>query len=456
MSGTNRANAGNIKVSSDSTTLVGPDGKAVAPLDFVRGEIERLEDEVGGEIRVLDEKVGDHGEQALEMRRHLDNQAADIARIREHIERLDAQYSKTGQERLYRQVANNRAADPRAIKLARTMVDLYSKEKTGKPCLGDGEGSDGYQWAMTEGHKRAQTEGSLSEGGALVDDEQANYITELEESYGLYSRFLARVPMTKNEMKMPTLTGRPTVYFPDEGFGPEQTLITDQVTLSQAAFAQPKLTATRFMMVNDFTLEVLEDSVPMIAGYFADLAAVAFAKAGDEQAFTSQAGVTGPFDGLLFKTGVQEFQMAAGKDAYADMDYDDFLSLMNAVDPFALSGSRFIFSTSLAHHFRAIKDTTDMPLWASMSQGNPNQLFGYPLERLEVMPRLSDGTQNNKAFGLFGNFRFHAWGDRTGLRIDFSNAPGFKSGRDSVRFIKRQAFQLLIGSAIGRIKTANA
>lgn len=477
MSGTNTANAGHVKINSSETLVRNQSGEAKDPVTLILDEQAKLRDQVTSSIDELRRSVADtqgridgvtdNIQQAIA---DLEGQRDQVDRLTAHARTLDAEYSRTGRERLWRSPASGKVKDERAEKFARSVIDNYHFAINKRAYFNDGQGSDEFRWSMTEGHKRAQNEGTLSEGGALVDDEQASYITELEEQYGLFMRILKRIEMRKNEMKMPTLTQRPIVYYPDEGLAPGQTsnAYTDAITHSQIALAQPKLTATRFMAVSDFTIEVVEDSVPAIAGYVGDVYALAFAKAGDVQAFTNSISASGgPFDGLLYKSGIQEYILggssSSGSTTYASTGYSDLLNVIDTVDPFALDarlqngiGAAWIMSTSLKLHCRNIKDSENRPLWTEMAQGDPNMLFGYPIFTLEVMPTLADGTQNNKPFMLFGNFQFHAWGDRMGLRIDFSDQPMFKQGMHSARFWKRQAFQLLIGDAIARVKTANS
>lgn len=473
MSGTNKANAGHVQSNSSETLVRTQSGDAKDPVTLILDEQAKLRDAVTSNIDELRRSVSDAQGRIDGITDNIQQTLADLEAQRDQVDRLtaharslDAEYSRTGRERLWRSPANGKVKDERAEKFARSVIDNYHFAINKRAYFNDGHGSDEFRWSMTEGLKRAQNEGTLSEGGALVDDEQASYITELEEQYGLFMRMLKRIEMRKNEMKMPTLTQRPIVYYPDEGLAPGQTSdpYADAITHSQIALAQPKLTATRFMAVSDFTIELVEDSVPAIAGYVGDVYALAFAKAGDVQAFTnSTAASGGPFDGLLYKAGVQEYVLGSGKTLYSHIDYSDLLNVIDTVDPFALDarlqngmGAAWIMSTSLKLHCRNIKDSENRPLWADMAQGDPNSLFGYPIFTLEVMPTLADGTQNNKPFMLFGNYQFHAWGDRMGLRIDFSDQPMFKQGMHSARFWKRQAFQLLIGSAIARVKTANA
>lgn len=343
-----------------------------------------------------------------------------------------------------RKPVGQKTYDPMA---GRATADVAVRDEFARWCLDIASFRiDGAARGFSESFKRTQSEGSTSGGGYLVHPEQAQFVTQLIEKYGAARRLCRAFPMQKNEMRVPTLVTRPTVYWPGESTAPNQ---------SAVAFGRPAITAKKLVAIDSMSLEVDEDAVPMLRDFIPDVFAIAVAKEEDKQAFVGDTGNSDPFDGLLKISGVQELVLANGQDTYAEITYDDLISTMNTVSAHALlnANCKWLMSTSMALALRKVKDSQNRPLWGDMSQGDPNTLFGFPIVRSEVMPATSDVSQADKPFLLFGDFSFHAMGIRNDLAVDFSRDVEFKEAAIVMRVMERIGFQLLIGTAIARVKT---
>jgi HK97 family phage major capsid protein len=84
--------------------------------------------------------------------------------------------------------------------------------------------------------------------------------------------------------------------------------------------------------------------------------------------------------------------------------YDDFIDLIDSIDPAYLEGGnvRFMMSQTARKSIRKLKDTQNRPLWEpSLQVGVPDQFLGYPLALNNYMPV---PAANAKSI-LFGDFR---------------------------------------------------
>jgi len=314
-----------------------------------------------------------------------------------------------------------------------------------------------------EGWTRQQQTGVSADGGYLVYPEYLEMLTQLEETYGVSQRLFRIVRMGKNVMNLPVLDTRPTAQWVDEGVGPGESGPLTAVggptsgTLTEAnqktTFVRPALTTKRLMLLDTISGDVDEDSAPSLGDILPDIVALSFAKEKDRVAFNGRAAAQGgsdPFSGLLWHPDVQVLTLSGT--AFSGLSYDNLVDCIDTPSPFALGNARWLYSTSLSLLIRKIKDSQDRPLWQEMAMGDPNTLFGFPIERSEVMPTVAD-TAAATGFVAFGDFRFFAMGIRNDFQLDFSREADFRRGNVVMRAQQRVAFVPLIGNAMARIVT---
>lgn len=302
----------------------------------------------------------------------------------------------------------------------------------------------------SEHFKRAQTVGTADQGGYLVAPEQFAGVHELAERYGLARQVLSTFEINSSEFRIPTLTGRPTVYFPNEGAAPG--------SQSQVTFGRPTITPKYMVAFDRFTMQLDKYTAGFIGSFLTKVFMVAVTQKEDFLAFRGKAaaeGGTDPFSGLLFIPGVTEYTMPGGSTEYKNMGYDDICDLMDTPNPHIFTEDPiFVWSNSINIVVRKIKGTDGQPLAAQMVAGNPPRLFDSAVRRSEVMPRQSDSSQSGTPFGLFGDLKNHAMGISKEMAVDFSPHDDFTAGNVTMRVTEWLGYQLLIGDGIARILTA--
>lgn len=421
-----KANAGHVKVQRGNM----PGGQE--PLHYITEKLEQFIEENESNREELLRSTTEVTAEVKQLSESLAHQAEELLRLKNWCDEQDR--VKPVGHKLYTPMDGAKPLkDPRRHDFAMFCLDGITFRLSGEAKF------------QSEAWKRAQTINTVAEGGYLVHPEQQEMITQLVERYGAARRLLRIIPMNKNEMRVPTLVGRPQVYWPDEGQAPGSE--------SAVTFGRPAITAKRMMAVDTLSIEVEQDSAPMLSDFIPDVFAVAVSKEEDKQAFTADAPAD-PFDGLLNIAGVQELTLGSGQTTYASITYDDIIDVINKVSAHALGNCSFLMSTSLVLALRKLKDSENRPLWTEMVQGDPNRIFGFPLVRSEVMPTTSVVSQAGTPFMLFGDFTFHAMGTRMDLTVDFSREADFKKGNIVMRLMQRVGYQLLLGEAIARVKTA--
>lgn len=315
-------------------------------------------------------------------------------------------------------------------------------------------------------YSRIQTEyGELNnagntEGGYLVNEQYLPSILRVIENYGVVRRLFKRIPMTSNKVRIPTNAAPPTVYW-DTSMS-ERELVGP--TPSGVTFARPEMEAHKLIAIDTMSIEVLEDSIPMIQDFVVDMFMLAMAKEEDRTGLVAPAATAGePFqDGGILKnasvaavTGSAQTYLASLQDDNSTSGgYAKLLALMDAADESTAETGTFVFSNSILNAIRQVKDTTGVPLWGQMVGAAPNTIFGRPFVRSRVMPKQSDGSQNGKAFMIYGDFNYAFMGDRRQISIDVSEHAAFKEFGMVLRVAERIAFKTPLTTPFAVLKAA--
>ncbi len=287
------------------------------------------------------------------------------------------------------------------------------------------------------------SEGTDSEGGYLVPPEFRAVLLRLVEVYGIIRPQCTVVPMSREEMNIPSLSSGVTVYWPGEGAAINQ---------SQPVFGNLKLVAKKMAALTPVTNELIEDSSIAIANLLATLFAEAVAEEEDRIALAGDvSGASDPFDGILFASGVTEVSMAT--DSFADIDADDLADLQTAVTAAASKGAKYFMHRTVFNVVRKLKDSNGNYIYQAPAGNEPGTIWGYPYELVDVMPALTDSA-GSTSFVIFGNPRHIHLGDRNKMTIARSQHYGFANDLTYLRAIERIAIEVGIPGAFSRLKTA--
>lgn len=300
------------------------------------------------------------------------------------------------------------------------------------------------------------TEGTDSEGGYLVPTEYRNNMIQLLETYGIARQQATVIPMAREELVMPKLTGGVQVYWIGEG---------KTISPTQPAFGELKMIAKKMAALVPITSELLADSSIAIANLLMTLFAQAIAKEEDRVAFMGDvAGNSDPFNGIMYDPDVNDIAMDSGKDAFTDLDADFLADVVSSISPTLSSGARWYMHRTVFNILRKMqtkeyKDdlSASAPsgeyIYSMPSGSDPGTIWGYPYTLVESLPSITDSAASTP-FIIFGNMMHYYIADRMAMSVARSEHVGFAQDKIYLRVIQREAMGAAIPEAFAVIKTA--
>jgi HK97 family phage major capsid protein len=283
-------------------------------------------------------------------------------------------------------------------------------------------------------------------GGYLVSREIADAVLRIAASVGTILNQATNWPMTTDELGVPNFTGA----FLTGGFlgvdaaGPVQGIV----------FGQSQLLIKKWQLAFVVGNDLLADANVNVADWLLALGGEALANMVDYQGFVGGAATGDPFLGLLNQptsTTIQPNGQAVNKyilggsstsgsttfAKYAVMD--DSSQLIACLEESILDGAAFYMNRTVWAKLRTQKDTAGnyiLPYagWAKPEAAMENhagggpikpagEILGYPVYTNRHLPAVgassvngfSDGASN--PFGVFGNMRAFAFGDKGEMRV---------------------------------------
>jgi HK97 family phage major capsid protein len=313
------------------------------------------------------------------------------------------------------------------------------------------------------GVRKAASEGTGSEGGYLVEDQQVlDRILSVQNEYGtvrqlmggnifpMASDYVSNIPVDEFEVSGVSGTGN----VPTPAATSENAAITES---AYAALSTVTLTAQKYATLNYLPNELLDDSrIDFIGSYMLPKMARMMAKVEDTVVFTTAT------TGVLASTNMQVVNMDAGDIAFADLldpakCVKYLQEMQDAVASSALMGAQYVMHRSIVGSLRSVRGT-DNYLWTPMAGGEPAQILGYSYNKSEIFPAKS-GTASAKGFIMFGNLaQGIVIGERMTRRIVRDDSFRFNYDQVALRLTERFAYatNANIGHAIAVLKTAAA
>ena len=288
------------------------------------------------------------------------------------------------------------------------------------------------------------SEGVDAAGGYLVPTEFMAEVIRVIPSYGTARRDCRIIPMGAKSKTIPKLTSGVTAYWTEEGIAKSQ---------STPSFGLVTLTAQKLAGLCPTTDELLEDSAVDVYNLLVELFAEAFAKEEDTQLFT---GTGSPITGIFGKAGVNSVSLS--DKSILNMDADDLLDMVNAVDDFSEKNGKFYLNRTVLNVLRKLKDKNDQYIFQAPTASAPGTIWGYPYEKVQVLPATSADAVNKK-FLVFGDMKYVLLGDRKKMTVDI-----FKSGvvgttnlmekdMQAIRLVERLDMQVAVPGAFAYGKT---
>lgn len=253
-------------------------------------------------------------------------------------------------------------------------------------------------------------------GGYLVSVEVANAIVRIAASVGLVLSQAQRWTLKTDELDIPAYTGS---FLEGEYLG-----VNSAGSLTGITFDQARLIAKKWQLAFAVGNDLLADASVALADWLLALAAEALANRVDKEAFN---GTSAPFQGILTHPNATVHTMTTGKDTFAEFDIVEASDIIAQVEESTLDGAAFFFHRTVWAKVRAQKDTagnyifgysnTDFAAQVKPSGIKPQgYILGFPVFTTRHLPANSATAVSTK-FGIFGNLKAVAYGDKGELRV---------------------------------------
>jgi len=298
------------------------------------------------------------------------------------------------------------------------------------------------KWLQSNGHMKAQVEGTTTAGGFTVPDIVSSDLIYLREMYGVARRNSRIYPMSSDTLLVPSATGSTTVYYASEA-----TAITD----SQLTFAQVSLSAKKLAVLTIASKELGEDTVIDLGASLARDMAYAIAKEEDNACFngdgTSTYGsITGILQGVYGLSGTKTSIAGAVLGpvltgaSFANFTLANFQAMVAKLPTYADNAKWYmhkdLFFNGVADKLIALGGNAILDIQNAYTTAPT--LFGYPIEWVQNMPKAPAATIPVAILGDLS--KGVAFGDRRAMTVEVSDQVKFVEDALTYKATERFAF----------------
>jgi HK97 family phage major capsid protein len=298
------------------------------------------------------------------------------------------------------------------------------------------------KWLQSNGHMKAQNEGTDTAGGFTVPNIVSSDLIYLREMYGVARRNSRIYPMSSDTLLVPSATGSTTVYYASEA-----TAITD----SQLTFAQVSLSAKKLAVLTIASKELGEDTVIDLGAALARDMAYAIAKEEDNACFNGDGTSTyGSITGILqavyglnaTKANIAGVVLGAALSgaAFSNFTLANFQSMVAKLPTYADNAKWYmhkdLFFNGVADKLIALGGNAILDIQNAYTQAPT--LFGYPIEWVQNMPKSPAATT---PVAILGDLtKGVAFGDRRAMTVEVSDQVKFVEDALTYKATERFAF----------------
>jgi HK97 family phage major capsid protein len=298
------------------------------------------------------------------------------------------------------------------------------------------------QWLQSNGHLKAQTEGTDSAGGYTVPNIVASDLIWLREMYGVARRNSRIYPMSSDTLLVPSATASTTVYYPSEATA---------ITASDITFGQVSLSAKKLAVLTIASKELGEDTVIDLGAALARDMAYSIAKEEDNACFNGDGTSTyGSITGILkavyglnaTKANIAGVVLGAALSgaAFSNFTLANFQSMVAKLPTYADNAKWYmhkdLFFNGVADKLIALGGNAILDIQNAYTTAPT--LFGYPIEWVQNMPKAPAATT---AVAILGDLsKGVAFGDRRSMTVEVSDQVKFVEDALTYKATERFAF----------------
>lgn len=301
-------------------------------------------------------------------------------------------------------------------------------------------------------------------GGYAVDSELSAEIRHLVTEYGVASREMSTITLSKNSLSANNLATDVSTFWVDEA----STIGSTQVVLGQEDLELKKLAA-----IVTLTSELIQDQEVDLFDFIAGRVAEGFAKAEDEAFFKGDGTSSfGSFTGILEANDVNSVTLDSGGTAFSDLTPEKLLDMQDATPQGAQGNAKYYMHRSVFNLVRKLRadavsagDSAGTFLYQAPGEGQPILLWNKPVVLVEAMPS-TDDSGADEAFIIYGDLRrgcIHgSKGTIAAKRFDSGVVRNvaddgdinlITTDREAVRWTRRVGYIRIIPSAMTILKT---
>lgn len=305
---------------------------------------------------------------------------------------------------------------------------------------------------------KAISEGLDSGGGFLVPEEFGSEVDRVARDVGLVRKLAKRIPMSSDTFNYPIIGSNPTV-----AWNGELTNGSD----GAPTFKKARLSANTLSCFIPVSNEWFGDTNVDVTSMLAELIGEAFAAEEDNQAFN---GIGSPFTGLLQSADVVATTAASGHNTFATVDLDDYRDCITVLGSKDLAGACWVMNKAGWAAAQKLKENSQHVVVFGYSAANMlsgkarpagelvpvGMLWDYPVY---VTDQITATSGASTKFGVFGNFRGIALGDRQAMAMDESkeatigSTNAFAANARIFRGIERISVEIIMPDLFTTIKT---
>jgi HK97 family phage major capsid protein len=309
-------------------------------------------------------------------------------------------------------------------------------------------------------------------GGYLVEPEVAAAILRIAASVGTILKQAQKWPMKTDELGIPNYTGS---FLTGSYVG-----VDLPGTVTGLTFGQAVLIARKWQLAFTVGNDLLADASVQLADWLMAMAGEALANMIDQQGFVGGGTVagtayTGPFVGIMNTANVNTYTLSSGNTTYAKFNpVTDAANVIATLEESILDGAAWYFHRTVWAAVRSeLASSSGIPfLFLSGAGSNlkdeagggpikpAGEMAGYPVFTNRWLPATTVGSQANTAFGIFGNLKACAFGDKGDLRVAQFESGSF-GGKEialadqrGIVYKHRHAFVVVLPKAFTVIYTA--
>ena len=263
---------------------------------------------------------------------------------------------------------------------------------------------------------KAQSEGTNSAGGYLVNPEMSSAIIDLREEVGTFRQNMSVKPMASDVVNIPKrLTGLTATFVAENA----------ETTAGDKSWGQVKLTAQKLTALTRYSTELAEDAIISISDDLASEMAYAFAAKEDAVGWNgtgaaSDGGIIGVRTRLIDGTHTASLvEGAATHDLFTEIDAADLSNMMAKLPLYAARNAKWYGSqVAWALVFQRLAQASGGTTMTEVTGGKPTRSYmGYPVVIDQTLPIITT-TLNDVVMLLFGDLSLAvAMGERRGITV---------------------------------------